>query len=152
MITSPDDIPAFAQNLYVCSCLPSLMPSFSGAESDVLIVASRKHPKNKPSYWRSWMLTGPRRRDDALMTQHPHAVITTSPHIFSHSEVRFLVVVLCWLAQLILIPILSHVVVRSLNVFFPLLLGLRPSGNGKFTFPYLFHWFKLLLRSRKGKK
>ena len=80
MIMSPDDIPAFAQNLYVCSCLPSLLHSFSGAESDLLTLASRKHPKNKPSSWRSWMLTGPRRRHDAA----PTGCGSNKALIFSH--------------------------------------------------------------------
>jgi len=49
MITSADDLPAFAQNLCVFH-LPGL-PFFSPA--NVLTLASRKHPKSKPSYWRS---------------------------------------------------------------------------------------------------
>ena len=47
MIMSPDDIPAFAQNLYVCSCFPSLLLSFSGAESDVLVFSVKKTPEEQ---------------------------------------------------------------------------------------------------------
>jgi hypothetical protein len=52
MIQSAEDLPAFAQSLYGFSISSSYFHNVNGS-----ILAARKLPKSKPSYWRSWMRT-----------------------------------------------------------------------------------------------